>query len=321
MKTNLLINHSLLALVTLLTLSPLTAHAQDKEGNGGGAEIRFKWITTQTTKWLERYLADGTLTKKLHLDKSGFTAETVVKGYKDAVSSTLAVKFLKQENLAAACKSGDQAACALSESSRICVNYSNPKSIECNQDLFQDSDGDEQYSINFHEYLGVAGIEKNLVVKNEKGVDNSYSQYPISQYLMTYAAPEKEIRFVLGGDNVACRVYQMPFHIPGFVSTEDKAEADFFLSRKSERKKAVGWTRLNFSSTAGQLHKEYRVLSDKNGNELDRILTGKCFGPPHHGRPQECQIFYGGPFTKEATLLRIEKRWARRLLRGHSCRK
>ena len=182
----------------LSCLASSMAFAAGREtGNGGGGEILFHDISTQIQSWMKIYLADGTLGAKLQLQDSKVAPDQLAKIYQDTIVATPDVKFIPNASLDAVCKQGDEGACLLEQNpSRVCVNHSAPNYIRCNDDLFENMSGDIQFSINLHEYLGVAGIEKNGMSDIQ-----SYSQYPISKYLMQYASPKSVVRYELGPDN------------------------------------------------------------------------------------------------------------------------
>jgi hypothetical protein len=172
-----------------------TANANEK-GNGGGGEIHFHSLASQIGSWLRQYYDDGTLAKKLILDEKNISAKNLVVEFEKAVNNTPDVKFIPVNEISASCQSGDAGACLLDKNpSRICVNHGGMDGnyIRCNGDAFNGADGDLQFSIVFHEYLGVAGIEIN-----EESDIQSYSKYPISRYLMQFAIPKTVIRYELG---------------------------------------------------------------------------------------------------------------------------
>ena len=215
-----------LAICAMAAASLSLADNGGHSGNGGGSEILFQSITTQNIEWLEAHLADGTLTAKLHLNESGVLPAVLVDDYKNAVKTTPDIQFIPSKDLSAACKNADVGACMLSnEPSRICFNHSNPNFIRCNEDRFNEASGDVQFSINFHEYLGVANQEVN----GNAGVE-SYSQYPISRYLMMYASPRTVVRYELG-DAPACG----PHHDGSFLIKMPTLGDNVLLSGTSDQ--------------------------------------------------------------------------------------
>lgn len=182
----------------LMALAPAICYAQQGTGNGGGGEQLFHSITTETKGWLKRNLELGELDAKLHLRESNIQGDALVKAYEDAVAKTARIKFIPQSQLTKECVGGDQAACILEKTARICWNNSDPAYIECNEDRFLAAEGDLQFGIAFHEYLGVAKIETNIETFDEVNGKNSYSRYPISQYLIGFARPKASVRYELG---------------------------------------------------------------------------------------------------------------------------
>ena len=151
-------------------------------GNGGGGEILFHAITVRLTHWLEEHLKDESLASQLHLKKGDISAQDLVKRY-IAATQTAHIKFIPQKRLSVECSTKkDRIACLLKNSSRVCINSSQPVHvIECNEELFNVEKPDIQLAITFHEYLGLAQIEQND--------SQDYSQYPISKYLLVLNEP------------------------------------------------------------------------------------------------------------------------------------
>ena len=181
-------------------------------GNGGGGEPGFHMISIQITDWLNRNQQRKTLGAKLHLLGGSVTPALLTQAYLNALK-TAQVKFIPQNKLAEEFKRGDKVAGILLNTSRICWNHVRPDIIECNEDRFNASSGDLQFTINFHEYLGIAGIETSLNTSDEVAGKNSYSQYPISKYLMQYVRPSRVERYELG-DEVAVKA---PNHNDGDI--------------------------------------------------------------------------------------------------------
>lgn len=147
-------------------------------GNGGGGEVLFHAIAVRVSHWLEDSLKEVTLSTNLHLKEHHLTAENLFLLYQSAVKKTH-VRFISQSQLEPHCRlQKDELACQLKKDSRICINVNTPDAlIECNEDLFKAEAPEVQFAITFHEYMGIAGIEKND--------DKNYSQYPVSKYLVS----------------------------------------------------------------------------------------------------------------------------------------
>lgn len=174
----------------ILTASLSEGHGA---GNNGGLELSFQSVRVQTLDWLERNLNNKTLTEKLALKV--ITAEELFSKYRDAYN-IVNIKVLKESELTSLCeKNKDALICGLKNNKRVvCKNESEPARILCVDERLSALPGDEQFSINFHEHLGVAGIEIN-----DESAD--YSRYPISSRLMKFANPVVTTRWELGDLN------------------------------------------------------------------------------------------------------------------------
>jgi len=178
--------HSSIIVCAFILAATSQSYAQQGSGNGGGGEIIFHNLSAKVSSWLLKKQDQGSLEQKLHLNGTSVTGAHLVSAYQNAVISTPDVKFIPEAGLATECASGDVDACMLAQNnSRICMNHQNPNFIRCNEDEFMKSQGNIRYAIVFHEYLGVAGIETNGVSEGA-----SYSQYPISKYIIDFAQPK-----------------------------------------------------------------------------------------------------------------------------------
>ncbi len=152
----------LIAIALLMNLTSTSVLAQGHVGNGGGEDIEFHKMTSDIQTWVQANLKSGELEKKLSLTPG--SAKNFSDQLKKAVDSAQ-VKFQDEDII-------------VSGQLRVCGNDSQPARIICNRSLWRDTPTQVKYGIVLHEYLGVAGIEKNIL---------GYSQYPISQKILSYA--------------------------------------------------------------------------------------------------------------------------------------
>jgi len=216
---------TLLFFISIIAPASTFAQGGGKVGNGGGGELLFHYNTEKISKWLMDN--SETLAQKLRL--SSISPESLVSAFENAVKSTPDVRFIQEKNLANECAKGDSGACLLADhKTRICMNHATPNFIRCNEDLYDKSSGDLQFAINFHEYLGIAGIEAN-------GDDSaeSYSNYPVSKYLMHFAQPS-EIRYDLRNDEVAVAPPGLPVEDPVFFDQLRKKYSGQWFIRSKE---------------------------------------------------------------------------------------
>jgi hypothetical protein len=164
-------------------------------GNGGSGEVLFHEMSSEIDTWLNNQVTNGSLVKKLNLESVHISTDTLIPSYEEALSSTQDIKFIALRDIQSECQNGDDGACLLLKNpTRICVNYKEPSNhIRCVTEKFDDSSGDLQFTIVFHEFLGIAGIEVDSESDN-----NSYSEYLVSKYLMKFARPVNVVRYELG---------------------------------------------------------------------------------------------------------------------------
>ncbi len=143
------------------------AFAQEHVGNGGGEDVEFHKITSEIQSWMKANLDLGKLDEKLQLN--GVSGLKLNADLSEAVNSTT-LKFQDEPVMVAG-------------QSRVCGNDRNPNRIVCNRKLWNHQiAGNTKYAIVLHEYLGVAGYERNVM---------EYSQYPISKNILDYVYEKK----------------------------------------------------------------------------------------------------------------------------------
>jgi hypothetical protein len=203
----------------LIALFSSSAFAQHGTGNGGGGEILFSTLTAKISTWLKNNHQQGSLAQKLHLEDGNVSENELLEAYGRAAKSTPDVKFIPEKDLTGECTKGDAGACLLADNlTRICMNHTNPNFIRCNDDLFNKSSGDLQFAITFHEYLGIAGIESN-----GGSTSANYSRYPISKWIMNFAAPNTVRYDLLMEDQSQGHLPGVPVNNPTlFQSIRDK---------------------------------------------------------------------------------------------------
>lgn len=149
-----------MALLGALSVNPVLA--QEHVGNGGGEDVEFHKITSEIQIWMKKNQEQGKLDAKLQLSAVGGTK--LYLDFNEAVNSTT-LKFQDQ-------------AVMVNGQSRVCGNDINPNRIICNRTLWNhQTAGNLKYAIVLHEYLGVAGYERNII---------EYSQYPISKNILDF---------------------------------------------------------------------------------------------------------------------------------------
>jgi hypothetical protein len=119
--------------------------------------------------------------------------------------------------------------------------------IVCNEDLFNARPGDEQFTVAFHEHLGLKGIETND--------SEDFSRYPISKHLMAFANPRTVVRWELSTTE---RVFEAPrkgcnlyikggnrgAQINGYTFT-GKSKADFIARHERYENSEIKWAQVN----------------------------------------------------------------------------
>ena len=165
-------NKNLLVLMLMgSSLVASGAYAQ-KVGNGGGEDVQFHKITSEVETWIVNNNNLGQLSAKLQL--GSINSNDFLTNFSNAVNSTT-LTF-------------QDAPVIVAGQTRVCGNDINPNRIVCNREMWnQQTAGNLKYAIVLHEYLGVAGYEKNIL---------NYSQYPISKNILDYVY-EKNV-FELG---------------------------------------------------------------------------------------------------------------------------
>lgn len=169
----------------IFTLAAIPSYAQHETGNGGGEEVEFVAIADEVQTWLADSLKDGTLAEKLKLDEvridgKEITAQEVYDKYAQARKDVgVRLKFSKNH-------------ISFNENDRICSNHDEPeKHIQCSIPEWRAISNVIRYTIVFHEYLGIARLEKN---------EGDYSTYPISKNLVAYVF--ETVKYQLGNKRV-----------------------------------------------------------------------------------------------------------------------
>lgn len=163
---------SVIAIIPFL-ISPL-CYAQSGT-HGGGEDGAFKAIRNEIQTWLNKSNESHTLENKLGRNAlqayEGFSATNLAVAEKVIFNHT-PIEFKDDYG---------------NKNIRICKNENTV--ITCNIDEWNRTSGANRYLVVFHEYLGVAGIEKNVSVAD--------SQYPISSKILPYVKSNQSFELAM----------------------------------------------------------------------------------------------------------------------------